>query len=211
MGTQAHQGAPQSASPVLVLASGSTWRKELLESAGIAVVAEPARIDEDDVFANDPVALAVARARAKAVDVAGRHPGAVVLGADQVVHLDGRPYFKPQSRSDWLGALRSLRGRTHQLTTAVVLAWPEGSGHRLEAFSVHTAIRFRADLQDAELEAYVDHGEAAGCAGGYMVERHGAWLIEAVEGDWTNVVGLPVLAVVGRLRAGGWTYPPTRE
>jgi septum formation protein len=208
MASKAHQTPPVS---TLVLASGSTWRRELLESAGLAVVAEPARIDEDAVFADDPVGLAEARARAKAVDVAARHPGAVVLGADQVVHLDGRPFFKPKSRSDWLASLRRLRGRTHKLTTAVVLAWPDGSAHRLESFSVHTSIRFRADLQDAELEAYVEHGEASGCAGGYMVERHGAWLIEAVEGDWTNVVGLPVLAVVGRLRAGGWTYPPGRE
>ncbi len=200
--------AAQDPSPdALVLASGSKWRRSLLTDAGIISVADPARIDESAVTADDPVRLAGLRASAKAADVAGRWPGRVVLGADQVVHLDGEPFGKPPSDEAWLRMLKRLRGRVHQLTTAVTLMWPEaGGGHVAESFAVHTAIRFRADLEDAELEAYVANGEARGCAGGYMVERSGAWLIEAVDGDWTNVVGLPVLAVIGRLRARGWRF-----
>ena len=76
-----------------------------------------------------------------------------------------------------------------------------------EAFHVTTAVRFRADVSDEEIRQYIRHGEASGCAGGYMVERRGAWLVESVDGDWLNVVGLPVLAVVGRLRARGWRMP----
>ena len=203
-------GSPGGVQGPLVLASGSAWRRSLLVDAGVPTEAVPARIDEAAVLAPDPVALAEARARAKAEEVASRRPGAVVLGADQVVHLDGRAFHKPTDRADWLAGLQALRGRTHQLTTAVVLLWPASGGHRAESFAVHTAIRFRDDLEDAELEAYLDHGEAAGCAGGYMVERHGAWLIAEVQGDWTNVVGLPVLEVVSRLRAAGWRYPAGR-
>jgi septum formation protein len=101
--------------------------------------------------------------------------------------------------------LTAFRGRTHLLTTAVALVgggWPE------ELFSVDTRVRFRADVTDAELRAYIAHGEARGCAGGYMVEQRGVWLIETIDGDWTNVVGLPVFDLVTRLRKRGFRLLP---
>jgi septum formation protein len=65
-------------------------------------------------------------------------------------------------------------------------------------------VTMRSDLTDAEIDAYIQLGEARGCAGGYMIERRGAWLVESIDGDWLNVVGLPVLHVVSRLRDRGW-------
>ena len=187
------------AAPPLVLASTSPWRLQLLRDAGVPCTPADPQVDEAAIWAADPRALAAARARAKAESVAAIRPDALVLGADQVAHLDGEAFGKPRDAKDWLARLRSLRGRTHTLTTGFCLI---GQGSRQEQ-TVDSQVRFRADLDDAELEAYVALGEAAGCAGGYMVERRGAWLIERVEGDWTNVVGLPVFAVVGALRARG--------
>jgi septum formation protein len=187
----------------VVLASGSAWRRGLLASTGLTVLAVPPGIDEAAILADDPLALAAARARAKAEAVAPAHPDALVVGADQVVHLDGEPFGKPEDAADHLRMLQRLRGRVHRLTTAVFLV----DGDRAEAFSAHSEVRVRADATDAELRAYVDSGEARGCAGGYMVERRGAWLVEHVSGEWNNVIGLPVGALVARLRARGWRLP----
>lgn len=194
----------------LLLASTSPWRLTLLRDAGIPCEAVSPTIDERDVVAPDPVELAVARAVEKSRDVARRSPGALVIGADQVAHLDGEAFGKPSDAEDWLARLKQLRGRAHLLSTGVALcqhgddAGGEPGVEALETFVVTTEVRFRADLSDEELEDYVRLGEAAGCAGGYQVERRGAWMIEAVDGDWWNVIGLPVLPLIARLRARGW-------
>ena len=192
--------APGESVKTLILASSSVWRQGLLLDAGLPCEVLPPDVDESSVVAADPVALALARARAKAHDVAARRPDALVLGADQVAHLEGELFGKPTDAASWLARLQALRGRTHLLTTGVALVEQGGE----ECFSVTTAVRFRSELTDDELRAYIATGEAAGCAGGYMMEKRGAWLIEAVEGDWWNVVGLPVPAVIGALRARGW-------
>ncbi len=188
----------------LVLASTSRWRLRMLEDAGLRCEAVAPVVDESTVHGADPVATAHLRARAKAVDVAARRPGRLVVGADQVLWLPGEAEAigKPPDDERWRARLRQLRGREHQLTTAVALAGPEPG--RVESFEETTGVRMRGDPSDAELAAYVAHGEARGCAGGYMVEGRGAWLVEALRGDWSNVVGLPVLSLIGHLRARGW-------
>ena len=185
----------------VVLASSSPWRQRILLDAGIRCTAVASGINESGIVADSPREIARLRAEAKAHDVAERFPSALVIGADQVVHLDGEPIGKPRSEADWMSRLRAFRGRTHLLTTAVALV---GGAAPPEVFAVDTRVRFRADVSDLELRAYVDHGEARGCAGGYMVEQRGVWLIEAIDGDWTNVVGLPVFELVGRLRRRGY-------
>ena len=135
--------------------------------------------------------------------VARRHPGRLVLGADQVIHLDGEAIGKPPCDEIWRARLMAMRGRRHALTTAIAL-W---DGQLLECEAVTTIVQFRSDITDAEIDAYIGCGEARGCAGGYMVERRGAWLVESIEGDWLNVVGLPVLKVVSMLRTRGWRMP----
>ena len=184
----------------LILASSSPWRLAALRDAGIPCETVSPEVDEDTITNSDPVALAVARAVEKARSVAHRHPESLVVGADQVAHLDGEGFGKPTDRVDWMRRLRSLRGRTHQLSTGVALA----EGQEIETFVVSTAVRFRADISDDELRAYIAGGEGEGCAGGYQVERRGAWLIEAIDGDWWNVIGLPILPLISRLRARGW-------
>ena len=186
--------------PPLLLASASPWRLALLRDAGIPCDALPADVDEAALVAADPVATAALRARAKAEAVARLAPDAWVLGADQVAHLDGEAFGKPVSPDDHRRRLRQLRGRTHRLSTAICLI---ADGARSERVA-HTDLTFRADLSDDELDAYVATGEGSGCAGGYRAERLGAQLIARVDGDWSNVIGLPLPEVIGLLRGLGW-------
>ena len=187
----------------IVLASTSRWRLQLLTDAGITAEAIDPDVDEPTIVGNGPIETARLRAIAKASTVGSMRPEALVIGADQVIHLDGETIGKPSDLDEWRQRLVAMRGRDHQLTTAVALH----EAGEIEVFETTTVVRFRAELTDAEINRYIRHGEAKGCAGGYMVERRGAWLIEEVRGDWLNVVGLPVLALVGRLRARGWRMP----
>ena len=184
----------------LVLASTSKWRRQLLEEAGLFAEAVDPQVDESEIVGSDAITTAKLRASAKAMAVSKDHPDAVVLGADQVIHLDGETIGKPISDAQWKRRLQSMRGRTHLLTTAVVMI----ADGETDSFEVTTRVRMRPDVTDAEIDAYIALGEARGCAGGYMVERRGAWLIEAIDGDWLNVIGLPVLHVVTKLRERGW-------
>lgn len=186
----------------LLLASTSPWRRKLLEDAGIAVDCAASGVDERAVRIADPVQLARALAAQKAEAVSGQHPDRWVLGADQVAHLAGECFGKPESRSDQRARLRWLRGQTHELVTGWCLRGP-GAPHDAH---VITRMRVRAEVSDAEIDAYVACGEGEGCAGGYAIEGRGAFLFSAVEGDWFNVVGLPVLDVWTALRARGWRF-----
>jgi septum formation protein len=187
----------------LILASTSEWRLQLLRDAGVDASAVDPAVDERKIIGETPTETAELRAEAKTRSVVNTHPDSWVLGADQVIHLDGEAIGKPENHDVWRKRLQAMRGRTHDLTTAIAL-W---DGRSMEVCAVTSKVRFRADVSDRELEDYIGTGEAKGCAGGYMVERRGAWLVESVEGDWLNVVGLPVLTVIGLLRSRGMTVP----
>jgi septum formation protein len=184
----------------IVLASTSPYRRSLLESAGIYCESVDPAVDEALIVGVDPVDTAMRRARAKAESVrAMRGEGSWILGADQVVHLDGHCFDKPGTAERHRAALRRLRGRRHELATAVTLLGPE----RVE-FVERTYLTMRADLSDDELERYVATGEGRQCAGGYQVEALGVLLFSQIEGCWTNVLGLPMPALVTALRSQGW-------
>lgn len=188
----------------VVLATASRWRAKLLSDTGVSVELIPAPIDEAAIGAADPVALAFARARAKADAVTlllGSELDGVVIGADQVAHVGGEAFGKPLSPADHRQRLRQLRGRAHTLSTAVSLRGARASRLGLHAdFVEHTHLHFRADVTDDEIDAYVATGDGSECAGGYRAEGPGAWLIERIDGDGSNVIGLPVLGVLARLR-----------
>jgi septum formation protein len=126
-----------------------------------------------------------------------------VVGADQVLWDGHEVIGKPADAADHLRRLRGFRGRSHTLLTGWHVVGP-GGVHRSGV--ERTVLWVRGDLSDAELAAYVATGEGTGCAGGYAVEGHGAWLFERIDGDWFNVVGLPLLAVLTALRELGWRY-----
>ena len=174
----------------------------MLESAGLAVTCVDPRVDEEALIEPDPARRAGRLAAAKADAVAAQAPNQWVLGADQVVQLDGEVFGKPRDPSDHLDRLRGMRGRTHELVTGWALRGPGAAGDGV----VITRMSVRADLTDQELADYVATGEGAGCAGGYMAEARGAFLFDRIDGDWFNIVGLPLFEVLTALRARGWRF-----
>jgi septum formation protein len=153
--------------------------------------------------------LAADLALAKARDVAGRlGPGVVVLGADTLVVLEGRPFGKPASRDEARAMLAALRGRAHEVVTGVAVVETTPPGR--EAAETVTSRVVMRDYPAAELEAYVATPEPYDKAGGYAVQGLGGRLVARVEGCYTNVVGLPVSTAARLLRGLGLqpTAPP---
>ncbi len=185
----------------VILASSSIHRLQLLLDVGISALTIAPKIDEESILGDNPIDTAKLRARAKTAAVAQSHLDAIVIGADQVCYLGDILMGKPSSNSQWLNRLRLLRGKDHLLSTAVCIAVP-GSSQRVE-FVETTTIRFRDTLSDEDLMRYVLMGEARNCAGGYMMEKRGAWLIESIHGDWQNVIGLPIFPLLHQLKRIG--------
>jgi septum formation protein len=173
-----------------MLASASPQRRAILEQLGIAFTVEPSGVEE--VTEGEPavVALENARRKAKAVD------GELVLGVDTVVALDGRLYGKPGDQHEAAALLKALSGRTHEVFSGIHLT---GAGEA----TVRTAVTFRT-LDDDLARWYLQTGEWRGRAGGYAIQGRGAALVASVEGDFFNVVGLPVAALVDLLARVGF-------
>ena len=172
-----------------------------MESAGISAELRPPMVNEASIVGTSPVETACLRARAKAESVWRQvSSDSIVIAADQVVYLQDEIFGKPKSKDAWLERLQKFQGKGHNLTTAMCV-W---AGDVKREIVEHSIVYFRKDLSPKELRAYINYGEAAGCAGGYMVEQRGAWLIEKVEGDWQNVVGLPIFRLISELRAIGY-------
>ena len=182
----------------LLLASTSPARRALLDGLGIPYTAEAPGVEED-LPAGTAVDAAVRMlALRKARAVAARHPGVLVLGADQLAEVDGQVLGKPGSREAARAQLASLLGRSHRLLTAVTLVG--GGDEQLELDVVTLRLH---PVSPEELERYLDTGEWQGCAGGYRIEGRGQALVDALDGDRTSVQGLPMLPVVRMLRARG--------
>jgi len=174
----------------LHLASGSPRRRELLAQIGVPFVTLIASIDET-ALPGEPAERYVERlAREKALAglaVLNGGEGAVVLGADTSVVLDGRILGKPESRAEALATLAALSGREHQVLTAVALAGVE----HVESRVVASRVRFRA-LRPGEAEAYWDTGEPHDKAGSYGIQGLAAVFVSQIEGSYSAVVGLPL-------------------
>lgn len=198
----------QNPSPPLVLASASPGRRALLAAAGLAFAVVPAVVDEtallDGLRAEgaDAGDAATVLAETKALQVAARSPEeAIVLGADQILEIEGRWLEKPGSREGAAEQLGLLQGRTHRLRCAVVAA---RGGRRIWHHQGEARLTMRA-LHRETIARYLDvEGTAVfGCVGAYRIEGPGAQLFERIEGDWFSIVGLPLLAVLGFLREQG--------
>jgi septum formation protein len=146
----------------------------------------------------DPAALAVENARRKALAV----PGALVLGVDTVVVLDGAIYGKPGDEGEARATLTRLAGRTHEVVSGIAVAEPDPAApsgpSRARTAAATTRVSFRA-LDDAMLDWYVATGEWRERAGGYAIQGRGAALVQGIDGDYLNVVGLPVAALLDLL------------
>jgi septum formation protein len=191
---------------MIVLASGSPRRRQLLEMLGIPHTVDPADVPEREEPGELPETMAIRLARAKARAVLARHPDAAVLAADTVVAVDGRLLGKPADTGDAERMLTTLAGRDHRVVTAVALALPDG--RVLERHDV-TRVWFRS-LTPEQIRAYVATGDPLDKAGSYGVQSVGAVLIERVDGDFFGVMGLPVRLVVDLLAEAGMPYCFTR-
>lgn len=175
---------------MLILASSSPRRRELLSRVGADFTVIPAMTDEGGVETLSPARAVETLAERKALAVFITHPGDVVIGADTVVSLDGKIFGKPADASAARKMLSALSGRSHEVVSGVCVI---ASGRR-NVFSVRTAVRFRR-LSPALIERYLATGEPFDKAGAYGIQGFGALLVEGIEGDYCNVVGLPLSAL----------------
>ena len=176
--------------PNLVLASRSPQRRAILDSLGVAFEVRPVDVLEEDEGA--PVAVAAENALRKAVAGKAR-PDEVVLGVDTIVVTDLEIWGKPPNEDAARETLRRLGGRTHTVISAVALIDEDGAVRADEAM---TRVTFRP-LDEAMIEWYLRSGEWDGRAGGYAIQGRGGALVERIDGDYLNVVGLPVGTLLG--------------
>ena len=179
----------------LILASASPRRKRLLEQGRIPFLADPADIPEEHE-GDEPAATARRLAGEKAREVGRRRSGRWILGADTVVVLEDAVLGKPRDQADAMATLERLGGRDHQVVTGFSILSP--SGEEVHCESVSTAVRFRP-LDEREIEGYVATGEPFGKAGSYAIQGIGAFMVASISGSYTNVVGLPLCAVIRAL------------
>lgn len=190
---------------MIVLASKSASRQAMLAAAGVAFEAVPADIDERaleaDLAGASPAEIAEQLSAAKALAVSAHRPGALVLGSDSLVVVDGERFDKPRSREDAARHLRFFSGRLMQLYSGAVLARDGKVTYR----TVSVAELKVRDLSEAFIERYLDAEwpEVAYCVGVFRIEALGPQLFERIDGDQFTVLGMPLLDVLGALRAHG--------
>lgn len=190
----------------LILASGSAVRKQMLAAAGLSFEIDAPRVDEEAAKASlraagmTPRNQADALAELKALSVSRMRPG-FVIGADQMLAVEGHTFDKPKDRAEARAHLDQLRGRTHELLTAAVVA---KDGEIIWRHMETPRLRMRR-FSDAFLDDYLDRiGEAAlHSVGAYQLEGLGAQLFERVDGDYFAVLGLPLLPLLAFLREHG--------
>lgn len=187
---------------LIVLASASPRRLELLREAGWVVECDPSGADEVEDGYDSAAGLALANARLKWRAVAPRH-GGIVLAADTVVRARGKFYGKPADLDEACQMLYELRGRTHEVVTGVVVGI---FGGRVEEFDVSTAVTFR-EVDDAFISDYLRRIDPLDKAGGYAAQGDDGRLILAVTGSLTNVIGLPMERLAEVLEEGFGATP----
>ena len=175
---------------MLILASGSPRRRELLTQIGVAYMVNPSTYSEESPKKKDPEKYVQAQALGKARDVAGKFPGQWVLGADTIVAIDGEMLGKPRNEAAAMEMLRALSGKKHFVYTGIALI----NGHKEYTKVVETKVWFRR-LSEKEIKAYVASGEPLDKAGAYGIQGRAAAFVDKINGSYTNVVGLPLSQV----------------
>ncbi len=184
-GAQPERRSGEHRTDVLTLASRSPQRRAILEQLGISFAAVSPQVEESREGAPRRLVCENALRKARAVT------GARVLGVDTAVMLEGRVFGKPRDQPEARGFLAALSGRTHEVWSGIALV--EGSAERVEAAVTNATFRH---LTESDLDAYLATEEWRERAGGYAIQGRGAALVERIEGDYLNVVGLPVAELV---------------
>jgi septum formation protein len=210
--------------PELILASSSPRRQELLRGIGIKFQVHAANINEDQLPGEAPIDYALRLAREKAEAVAAKYPQSYVLGADTIVVLNGEVLGKPKDQLDAARMLRLLSGRQHEVTTAVSLIAPNtiassptapittapfkippfkvAQGTLAQTRASTTKVYFR-EIAEPEIQQYVAGGEPMDKAGAYAIQGGASRWTDRIEGEFSNVVGLPLSLVTEMLKATG--------
>ncbi len=184
----------------IVLASASPRRKELLEQIGLQFTVDPSDYPEDAFFEMKPAERARQVSLEKARSVATRHKDALVIAADSLIVLKDQVLGKPHDASEAKRMLKSLSGRAHTGITGFTVL--DSKSGKSESRSVKTKV-FMRKLSDKEIDAYVASGEPLDKAGAYGIQGVGAVLIDRIEGDYYNVVGLPLASLAEVLKKFG--------
>lgn len=195
---------------MLVLASASPRRQELLRNAGIPFVVQPTDIPEIPREGESAKTCAERLAREKALAVFRNRPEDLILGADTIVVVDGEMLGKPRDAEDAARMLRLLSGRAHQVTTGVCLVGPSAPRTESRQLTIgfedigsETTLVTMHPLTEDDIRSYVSSGEPMDKAGAYAIQGIASRWISRIEGDYCNVVGLPVALVCGMLRGHG--------
>lgn len=193
--------SPSSETRTVVLGSTSRYRRELLSRLQLPFETASPDVDETPQSGESPDALALRLALAKARDVAGRFPEAVVIGSDQVADLDGEPLGKPGTHERAVTQLQRMRGRTVVFQTAVAVVCQATGFEQVDLAPVRVVIR---DLDDGEIERYLRAEEPYDCAGSAKSEGLGIALLARIDNDDPSaLVGLPLIRTCHMLRAAG--------
>ena len=182
----------------LILASASPRRKALLRQIGLNFKVIPSHVHEPPYNGHDPVAYARGLATLKATEIAGKHPTALVVGADTIVVVGEEVLGKPADKTSALEMLEQLSGRSHQVITAYALHL-NGQGLQ-EVHSVSTRVHFKA-LKSYEIKRYIDSGGPFDKAGAYGIQDYSSIFVDEIQGCFYNVVGLPISDFNQRLEA----------
>src|SRR5215469_6105252 len=181
---------------MLILASASPRRAELLRNAAIPFTVQPAHVQEERLPVETPTGYAMRLARDKARTILATHPQEAVLGADTVVVVDEHLLEKPVDAGDATRMLRLLSGRRHQVITGICL-----TADGFESIEAETTQVFFSRFSDGEIDAYIRTGEPMDKAGAYAIQGMASRWAERIEGCYFNVVGLPVPRVYRLLQA----------
>ncbi|WP_342505311.1 Maf family protein [Sporosarcina sp. FSL K6-2383] len=185
----------KNARPV-ILASASPRRKEILSLLGFPFTVLPSHVSEDIAMTTDDFAgYARELASKKTAVIAEDYGDHIVIGADTIVIHEAKHYPKPESKEQAKQFLRELSGKTHTVITGVGIS----IGGTLRVFSVETAVTFR-ELDDVLIDAYVESGDPMDKAGGYGIQTAGALFVDKIDGDYFNVMGLPIAQLTEHLR-----------
>jgi septum formation protein len=186
-----------------ILASASPRRQELLRQAGLKFRIVPAHVNEEQLPQENPRGHVRRLAANKAAAVAGKYPGAWVLGADTIVVIDGLILGKPQDKKQAMEMLRRLSGREHEVFTGFTIARIASKASKTKV--IRSAVRFK-QISPEEMQWYTDCAEPYDKAGGYAVQGKGAYFIKSIRGSYTNVIGLPLCEVLEELKQLGALY-----
>ena len=194
--------------PRIILASQSPRRKQLLAQIGVKnfeILVPQADESYDSSLSPEEIVASICRKKGEAARALADDPGAVIITADTMVFLDGLRLGKPHSREEAFSMLSALSGRTHHVCTGVTVC----RGERMETRVENTAVTFRP-LSETEIRAYIRTGEPFDKAGGYGAQGRAALFIPRIEGDYFNVMGLP-LHLLGGMLADFGLFPAEED